>query len=148
MKLYRIETSGPLLCRKYSASHWILDTDYHVHLFTDCGVLKFTMLAGWITDFRSGSRAVDVIVPKRGNKTYTASVLCHDMAYSGWIGKDLADELLYQGMVLSGQSKWRAGLAYKAVRWFGDGGYYDLKSTMPWPYEKNRQLEKFEWKAM
>lgn len=146
MKLYRIETNGAPICQKYANGYWILTEDYHVQLVTDEGTLCYTMRAGWITDFRSGSSAVDIIVPKRGNDRYTASVLCHDMAYSGWITKDLADELLYQGMVLSGQSKWRAGLAYKAVQWFGEESYYSMVSPMPRPYTLNRNLESFEWK--
>jgi len=147
MKLYRIETNSPVHARKYSKTHWILERDYFVKLVTDEGTITCSMKAGWITDFRSGSSAVDCIVPKRGNDRYTASVLCHDLMYSGWLSKDLADELLYQGMVLSGQSKWRAGLAFKAVQWFGEDSWYSMVSPLPHPYELNRNVEHLEWIA-
>ena len=145
MKLLKIESSQIPHASKISKTHWMINSDYEVRMITDEGTLVFRMKAGWITDFRSGSSVVDCIVPKVGNRLYCATILCHDMAYSGHITKALADELLYHGMVLSGQSKFLAGLAYRAVRMFGGTGYYHLDDKMAKPYTRNRILERFEW---
>lgn len=145
MKLYRIETTGTPVTCKYSKTHWMLVYPYSVNFYTDVGVYKFRMEAGWITDYRSGSSWCDIIVPKVGNSKYCGTVLAHDMSYSGHLSKAEADELLYQGMILSGVSKWRAWLAFQAVSKFGGSAYYGITDHMPFPYEKNRDLEKFTW---
>jgi len=127
----------------YDKKHWKLTADYTIEMVTDEGTYKFVLTAGWITDFRSGSSLIDVWVPKRGNREYTASVLVHDACYSGWVSKKVADELLRQGMILSGISKWKANLAYKAVDVFGSSAYNDLDVKQKSPYTLNRIYEDF-----
>jgi len=144
MKLYNILTSHeqPVVV-PFGKSHWKLVEDYEVKLYTNEGTYTFKMLKGWITDFRSGSSLIDWFLPKRGNSMYTAIVLCHDMGFSGHLSKNLIDELLRQGMILSGQPKYKADLAYQAVQTFGNSCYYELDEKMPRPYSNNRQFEIF-----
>jgi hypothetical protein len=118
-----------------------------VRLHTNEGVIDAKMKAGWITDYRSGSSAVDSVVPKKGNQAYNSIIMLHDLAYSGWLTKGMADELLKQGMLLSGLASWRVKLASLAVGLFGGLGYYYLTDTMPEPYKDNRALESLKWGA-
>lgn len=144
IKLLKIESS-PVVTRYLNNGYWILERPLEIDLHTNEGILKYRMDKGWITDYRSGSSAVDIVVPKIGNWKYTAVVLCHDMGYSGWVSKDVADELLYQGMVMSGISKIRAGMAYYAVKIAGNGAYYNMDMELKPPYQYNREKEKFSW---
>jgi hypothetical protein len=145
MKLISLTASKFPNLTKVDDTYWRLKSNYQVIAITDEGNLHFNMSAGWVTDLRSGSRILDTVVPKYGNKAYDATILLHDMSYSGWVSKDVADELLYQGMILSGISKIRAKLAWQAVHTFGNGGYYSLDDAMPEPYTNNRSFEKFTW---
>ena len=147
MKLLKIITPELPHLKKLDGKFWQLTSDYNVDLVTDEGTLSYCMYSGWITDLRSGSSVIDVIVPKKGNKLYDASILCHDFNYSGHVTKNIADDLLRQGMIMSGLSSWRARLAYIAVQAFGNGGYYNIDDAMPEPYSNNRCFEKFTWEA-
>lgn len=147
IQLKGIETMLPLCTLKLAGGFWRLTTDFWVRLHTSEGVIDAKMNAGWITDYRSGSSAVDSVVPKKGNQAYNSIIMLHDLAYSGHLTKNLADELLRQGMILSGLASWRANLAFMAVQAFGRGGYYYLTDTMPEPYTDNRALESLKWGA-
>jgi hypothetical protein len=77
-----------------------------------------------------------------GNDIYTASVLLHDTAFSGWMSFNLANEMLYQGMILSGEvGKCKAMITKKSVEWFGSSHYYDINKALPKPYIVNRIFE-------
>lgn len=130
-----------------SKTHWELTADWEFDLLTSEGVLHAHMSKGWVTDFRSGSAACDLVVPKIGNSTYRKAVCFHDLCYSGWLSKDLADELLYQGMILSGQSVWRAKMAWAAVHIAGRPSYFNMDDALPPPYTGNRALENLTWTA-
>lgn len=147
MKLLQINASEFPHLKKLDDKYWQLTSDYKVELITDEGTLSYCMYSGWITDLRSGSSVIDCIVPKKGNKYYDAVILTHDSNYSGHVSKDVADDLLRQGMIMSGLSSWRAKLAYIAVQAFGKGGYYSMDDAMPEPYTNNRCFENFKWKS-
>jgi len=146
MKLIRIQHSGKPITDKIGYRLYKLTKPYHVKLVTDEGLLICSMLPGWITDYRSGCSIIDPIIPWKGNDEYNAIVLAHDFFYSGWISKQLADDLLCQGMKLSGEiGSIRAGLVHFALDKFGEDHYYDLKTQMQAPYQLNRHYEKFKW---
>lgn len=145
MILQGIETMLPLCTIKLAGGFWRLTSDFWVRLHTNEGIIDAKMKTGWITDYRSGSSAVDIVVPKKGNQAYNSIILVHDLAYSGHLTKNMADDLLCQGMILAGVASWRAKLAYMAVQAFGNGGYYHLTDTMPEPYTDNRALESLKW---
>lgn len=147
IQLQAIETMLPLRTLKLAGGFWRLTSDFWVRLHTSEGVIDAKMKTGWVTDYRSGSSAVDVVVPKKGNQAYNSIIMIHDLAYSGHLTKNLADELLRQGMILAGIASWRARLAFMAVQAFGRGGYYYLTDDMPEPYTDNRALESLKWGA-
>jgi hypothetical protein len=121
------------------------DEEWCVKFETNFGNFKLKLLRGWVTDKRSGNSAVDLIIPKWShNIIYCATVAFHDAGYSGYLPKEEVDELFYQGLLLSGISKWRAKLAWKAVSVFGNNGYFDIEDKMPMPYTYNRSFERFE----
>lgn len=148
MKLIRIQHLGKPTTDKIGDRLYKLTKRYYVKLITDEGTLICTMFPGWVTDYRSGCSIIDPIIPWKGNDQYNAIVLAHDFFYSGWVSKKLADDLLCQGMKLSGEiGSIRAGLVHFALNKFGESHYYDLNTPLQRPYQANRRYEKFIWTA-
>ena len=129
----------------YLDGYWKLGRDYWTSIYTDSGVYHCEMKKGWVTDKRSGSTAVDIIVPKSWNADYDAIILSHDFLYSGHLCRATADWILKEGMIWSGISEWKANLAYSAVRIAGGSAWIDIDLPLPSPYQNNRELEKFTW---
>ena len=141
MKLLDIKIIKPLKMAPLDSKYWKLTDDFAVNVVTDEGIYKLYLKAGWITDLRSGSDAINCIVPKWGNELYVATVLFHDACWSGNLSRELSNDFLRQGMVLSGEvGTLRASLAYYAVSKFGR--YYDMDEELPEPYTTNRMFER------
>lgn len=141
MKLLEINIINPLQMAPVDTKYWKLTDDYAVNFVTDEGIYKLYFKAGWITDLRSGSDAINCIIPKWGNDLFMATVLSHDLMWSGHLSRELSNEFLRQGMVLSGEvGTLRASLAYYAVSNFGR--YYNMDEELPEPYTINRIFEK------
>ena len=141
MKLLDIKIIKPLKMAPLDSKYWKLTDDFAVNFVTDEGIYKLYLKAGWITDLRSGSDAINCIVPKWGNELYVATVLFHDACWSGNLSRELSNDFLRQGMVLSGEvGTLRASLAYYAVSKFGR--YYNMDEELPEPYMINRMFEK------
>lgn len=141
MILLKIIVRTPLKLTPIDTKYWRLTDKYSVDFITDEGVYKLRLMPGWITDLRSGCDAINAIIPKWGNDLFTATVLLHDCAWSGHLSRALSNDLLRQGMVLSGEvGTLRASLAYYAVSAFGT--YYDMDDALPEPYTINRIFEK------
>ena len=147
--LYGVEVLTPLPNLQQVTNNpdfWRLESHYYAKFHTSEGVWHLSLLPGWITDKRSGSDAINWLVPKDGNPEYRAAVFAHDTAYSGWMSQALADHLfIRQGMHLSGEvSQPVANLAYTAVKLFGKS--YSMDDTLPPPYELNRKYESLKLK--
>ena len=148
MKLIRVQYPGKPIADKIGDRLYKLTKPYFVELVTDEGLLICDMLTGWVTDYRSGCSVIDPIIPWKGCDEYNAVVLAHDFLYSGWTSKKFADDILYQGMKLSGEiGSIRANLVHFTLDKFGAAHYYDLNMPLPSPYEANRHHEKFKWLA-
>ena len=144
IKLNQIEIVKPLKYKQVSKKYYDLTDDFNVRLHTSEGVLDSYMKAGWMTDLRSGTDAINWFIPKHGNDEYNAIILFHDFSWSGWISRSLSNELLRQGIILSGTRGERvANIVKVTVDHFGH--YYNLEDTLPEPYTVNRQLESFSW---
>lgn len=119
----------------------ILTQPYHARAITDEGTWYLDLVPGWVTDERSGSDAINWMVPKRGNRLYNAMIAFHDTSWSGWLSRMLSNDLfIRQGFALSGQVSQRvSNLAGFAVDHFGT--YYDLPDALPRPYTDNRKYE-------
>lgn len=147
MKLLEIKIIKPLKMEPVDSKYWKLTDDFHVDFITDEGVWKLRNKAGWITDLRSGcdainmiAPAINMIAPKWGNSEYTATVLMHDTAWSGWMSRQLSNDLLRQGMIMSGEiGSFRGSLVYHAVQNFGH--YSNMDEILPEPYTTNRIFE-------
>ena len=141
MKLLDIKIIKPLKMAPLDSKYWKLTDDFAVNFVTNEGIYTLYLKAGWITDVRSGSDAINCIVPKWGNELYVAIVLFHDCCWSGHLSRELSNDFLRQGMVLSGEvGTLRASLAYYAVSKFGR--YYNMDEELPEPYTINRMFEK------
>lgn len=150
-KLLRIEvlTPKPKLIKLTGKlkKFWRLQSFYHVRFHTSEGVYDLNLYPGWITDKRSGSDVINILVPKDGCEEYNACVFAHDTSYSGFLSKFLADNLFVrQGFHVSGEvSEFVSRIAYDAVSLVGKA--YSLNDEMPAPYTDNRNFEKLYLKA-
>ena len=146
IQLKSIENSPLYLEPHEVKGYWRLMGDAYITLVTDEGHITAHLLKGWVTDKRSGSDAINLFVPKWCGpySTYSAIVAFHDCYWSGWISRALSDELLRQGMILSGKvSERRAAVVKFAVDHFGH--YYDLSENLPGVYKFNRSMEGITW---
>lgn len=142
MRLLDIEVYDKMKLEPINTKLFRLADFYDADFVTDEGVWRLRNKAGWITDLRSGTSAINYIIPKWGNEKYNATIALHDTAFSGWMSFELANELLYQGMILSGQiGSFRAGLAKNMVSLFGRSGYRNMYEELPSPYTNVRQFE-------
>src|SRR5574344_1179605 len=141
-----IENSPLCLVPHEVDGYWRLSQDSYIFLHTNEGTIRASLSKGWVTDKRSGSDAINWFVPKWDGprSIYSAIVAFHDFAWSGWISRALSDELLRQGMILSGLvSERRAAVVKFTVDHFGH--YYELEEKLPGVYVFNRQKEKLTW---
>lgn len=141
LRKIEVLTKNPVF-RKVSRKHWELLSFYHARFHTDEGIYDLYLSPGWITDFRSGSNAINLFVPKRGNEQYNACIYAHDASWSGHLSRALSNDLfIRQGFHVSGQVfNWRASVAGKAVDNFGT--YYGMDDKLPEPYTINRCFER------
>ena len=85
-----------------------------------------TVPAGFKSDGCSVPRAFwGIVSPNIDPRTLRAAIV-HDYIYrssiTGWTRLE-ADELFYDFMVEDGFPKFKAGMAYYGVRWFGSGSW-------------------------
>ena len=90
-----------------------------------------TVPAGFKSDGCSVPRAFwSIVCPSIDPRTLRAAIV-HDYIYrssiTGWTRLE-ADELFYDFMVEDGFPKFKAGLAYYGVRWFGCGSWRGAES--------------------
>ncbi|MDR2554165.1 MAG: DUF1353 domain-containing protein [Fibromonadaceae bacterium] len=129
---------------------WRLKELVTVSVFTDEGTLRYTMFRKFPTNMRSGSHAIDWLIPKfTGNNKYNLAILCHDFAYTKLpsgenpISRELADELLRQMCILSGElGSVRAGIMYRALR-IGGSSAYDSENAGD--YKDAGEYMDFKW---
>jgi len=96
-----------------------------------CGVLWFTMHAGFPTNMRSGSHAIDFVIPKfTENNFYNLAILVHDFNYtrnkSGghYLSRLQSDRLLREMARASGTlNALQRALMYRMLRLFGSSAY-------------------------
>ena len=128
--------------------YWSAMDSFVIRLETNQGNIILHGEKGWITDKRSGSSAVDGFIPKwKGPQSmYSRIIAAHDIMWSGWITRALSDELLRQGIILSGVAgPVKAGIVKFAVDHFGH--YYELEEPLTGIYAGNRQKELVYWEA-
>jgi hypothetical protein len=129
---------------------YVLTSELRVDVFTDEGALHYTMKPGFLTNMRSGGHCIDWFIPKfTGNKLYNLAIICHDFAYtklpSGQnpISKELADELLRQMVIMSGQlSRAKAYVMWKILDALGASSY---ESENTGDYAGIEKYMEFEW---
>jgi hypothetical protein len=129
-----------------------LECEVTAKVYTSEGVLHYAMKPGFPTNMRSGSHAIDWLIPKfTGNNRYNLAILCHDFAYTKLpsgenpISRELADELLRQMVIISGElGSIRAGIMHKALR-IGGASAYECENAGD--YAGAEKYMKFEWPA-
>ncbi len=128
---------GSLIKTNFAGSDlYRLAEPVYVEVSTSDGRLCYYMKPGFPTNMRSGSHAIDWLIPKfTSNNKYNLALLCHDFAYTknkagdNYISRELADELLRQMCILSGElGTIRAGIMHKALR-LGGRSAYECQNT-------------------
>lgn len=90
--------------------------DMHVRIYTDNGVLDYKIKLGYYTDFRSGGKIVDFILPWMSTPLYTLAVLIHDINYSNHcLSFDLSNDLFSHMLRYSGLGKFKTKIALFGV---------------------------------
>jgi hypothetical protein len=117
---------------------------------TDAGLLAYEFSPGFVTDLRSGSNAINGIIPKwAANNRYNLAIICHDFNYTRMasghcaLSRKEADDLLRQMAVMSGElGSIRAGLMHSALRLFGSSAYDGENKA---PYDGIEEFMSFRW---
>lgn len=126
--------------------------DFTVRVLMDGeGTMRFTVKAGFITNFRSGGLLVDPLVDQVGDTVKAVIYLVHDMMYTPCdycygehpVSRELADRFLRDALRESGMSDFTSWLVYAAVRTFGESAYSKDDALTP----GNRGLFTFTWEA-
>jgi hypothetical protein len=131
---------------------WRIADKAMCNVYTDEGVLKYTIYPGFPTNMRSGSHIIDPIIPKfTKNNAYNLAILIHDFNYTVYrngtppVSRLLADQILRQMAMLSGElGGFRAALMYRALR-IGGGSAYSSQNTGD--YEGAEKFMEFAWEA-
>lgn len=126
-------------------------TDTSVSVATDEGYFVFKFKAGFVTNFRSGGVAVDAFVDQVGDEKKALCYLVHDAIYTPCaalgmehpLSRKKGDELLRDALKYAGMPKWKAGLVYRSVRWFGHSAYWEDDALTG----SNAKLFSFEWRG-
>jgi len=121
-------------------------------VWTDVGVLRYIIHAGFITDMRSGSHAIDWIIPKfTKDNDYNWAILIHDANYTldkdgnHNLNRETADLLLREMMRVSKTlNALQRFLMYNALRLFGNSAY---KSENIGVYAGIENYMSFRWDA-
>lgn len=121
---------------------WLPDSDKHAVVDQEFAYitkngLKLIVEKGTITDGASIPwffRFVFHIAP--WGKHRRAAVLHDDMYQEGVFTRKQADEVFYEAMLVSGVSKWRAGLMFAGVRIGGSWAWYKHRWNLS--YQKRR----------
>jgi hypothetical protein len=149
MKIKSVDAT-PIKTEFWKSGTWKLTEKFVCTILTDEGCMSFHAQPGFVTDMRSGSDAINKVIPKfTGNKIYDAAILVHDMNYTvlpgdeHLVSKAVADDLLYQMALLSGEiGKLKATAMKLAVQLAGDSAYYEPDQP---PYDGNGALINLLW---
>lgn len=146
MKLLNIMHSPIYLEKTPMKGYWVNKAPVSIFIQTDEGTHHATLDPGWITDERSGCSLVDIIIPKWDGpySDYSALIAFHDFCWSGWVKRNLADEILRQGCIYTQKSGKREAAL---VKWATDhfGHYYELNEPLDGVYTQNREFEHYEF---
>lgn len=104
--------------------------DYFVLLspleyFSDHAAITITAPAGFETNFVTGRKLL--VVRRIVQDKMNAAAVVHDTLYdTGCVPRAVADEVFYEAMLVLGVARWRAWLAWSAVRLCG-AKFYHIK---------------------
>ena len=121
----------PIITEFAGEDLWRLKNRVVCPVRTNEGVLTFTMLPGFPTNMRSGSHAIDWLIPKfTGNNLYNLAILIHDFCYmrnifgDHYVSRLLADMLLREMARVSGTlNAFQRYVMYGFLRTFGNSAY-------------------------
>jgi hypothetical protein len=144
---------GSQICAEFAGVDlWRLANPVYAEVSTSEGKHHYWMAIGFPTNMRSGSHLIDWRVPKfTRNNRYNLALLLHDFAYTknkigcNYISRELADELLRQMCVMSGElGAARAAIMHRALRIGGRSAYEEPNTG---EYEGAENLTNFMWTA-
>lgn len=118
--------TGEVKLKPFKKGFFQLAEDIQVKRTTEAGVERFDVSAGFITDMGSVPRIFRRWFPYIGNQSLSACYILHDALYATQdhchaLSKQRVDEILWEMITFlpTGVAKWKIGLIWKAVDWFG-----------------------------
>lgn len=146
MKIKSFERLRPLSIMPEADRWYRVAEGNEITLHTDEGVLRYTVYAGFKFDGRSGGKVVDWLISNLGSQDLATCWLVHDIGfYPNTVSFELANEILYQMLRLSGVSKLKAWAVFKAVSWFGRSSKAYETSEVVGRYRQNLNQYFFRW---
>lgn len=109
------------------------------------GTLVYEIMAGYMTDFRSGPSIVNPFIPKIGDILLALAWLIHDINYHGFLSKNLSDKLLREMLEHAGMGIIKRNAVYYAVKLFAGSHYNTLDEDQGNIYNHNKTLVKMQW---
>lgn len=118
-----------------------------IEIQCDCipGTLVYEIMAGYMTDFRSGPSIVNPLIPKIGDIKLALAWLIHDVNYHGFLSKKLADRLLLEMLEHAGMGAVKRNAVYYAVKFFAGSHYNTLEEDQGDIYNRNKTLVRLQW---
>lgn len=134
MKLLNVEImNSPIYVTIAGDRYFRNERELTIKVTTDAQILEYTLLPGFVTDFRSGGPLVDHFIQQFGTELMQAAYICHDIAYTPMftdegrrghqIEKPFADALLEQMLIFAQVKKWKARIVWLALKLFGKKSY-------------------------
>lgn len=151
MKLENVEILNTPICVTIVGDRYFRnEKELIIKVTTDTQILEYTLLPGFVTDFRSGGPLVDVFIQQFGTELMQAAYICHDIAYTPMftseghrdhqIAKDFADALLEQMLVFANIKPWKAKIVHFALTCCGKKAYmndnaYSVENSTRYKFE-------------
>lgn len=131
MTIHRLTISRQLVPRKLRYRWYVIDHEWDVAIYTDCGVIRIHVAPGFLFDGRSGGPAIDWLVPNLGTTQEVWAWAVHDLLGHGiYGGFEFCNDCLY--WILRNLAKyphWKAEAVRVAVSasdsWFGEPVFDD-----------------------
>jgi hypothetical protein len=119
---------------KIGKNIWQVIKDYTVQISLDKKtVLHYRIDRGYITNFRSGPKILDIIVAQfdSNNNALNVAWLIHDVNYEGYVGdRKVADELCYAMLRNANIGLINAKAIYYGLRALGENAYSEFRNNM------------------
>ena len=146
MKIKSFERLRPLSIMPEDDRWYRISEANEIILHTNEGTLRYIAYKGFLFDGRSGGRLVDWVISNLGSQDLSTCWLVHDIGFYPYtVSFELANDILYQMLLLSGVSRLKAWLVFKSVSLFARKFKAEESSEVVGKYRQNLNQYFFRW---